>query len=445
MKATIKHYPGGEVRLAVFPERPLKDLDEILHDPDGVIEITDGSDLNHTHVQSLDSSKNGAIALLDIKSKVDRVGRRLRMALSRYGRRTVLRAGNCFDMSTDSERLLLTGTLPGSTIASFRALAQFSNVVTKKLTNWLTYHEPSCKWMYVWEFQGRGALHLHLVCEAGLRSASFIKANFKEQWNRCLSAVQLLAGVDMYQKTSTYSHSPSKTQADVTICDREPSRYICKYMSKGSTHAKGFNRFPPKQWYQVSRSLLRVVRERTEEYSIIGLSYFQALRLIDETRIVLDRLKLSGQRRFEGRILSWSGHGYDENFHIEDWDRRFMSAHDTLTPTSLIAKHAISTSKSYPQTRCYLRAKMRAGIEDAMLQGLASETEMLMLIQSIADALGASWETMHKQGPAARFILRHDGWFKAKYGYTNWTPEFILQLNKVCNDDLTPMDLRTKV
>lgn len=387
--------------------------------------------------QCVFSDEIGSNPSLDIKSKVDTAQRKRHMALSRYGRQQILRAGSCFSMSDDTERLLLTGTLPGSTYKAFQALAENSTVVTKTLTNWLTKHEPGCKWQYVWEFQGRGALHLHLVCEVRKVSGEYVRAHFKDEWNRILASVGALSNTDLYAKTRNYSHSAAKTQADVTVCDREPSRYISKYISKQSTNANGFSRFPPRQWFQVSRALLRELRARTETYTIEGLSHSQALAFIEEAAHNLSSCAVAGWRRFQGSVLAWSGYGYEDSFQITDWSDRFMEATKALSPTVIIAKHALTVSKNYPQIRCWLRGCPTGRIEEAMRFGEVSETEMLMLIESITDAIATSWMTLNRKYRAAMFLRESISWWQSKYGYCKWTPEFISEIDKICEEGLT--------
>lgn len=347
-------------------------------------------------------------------------------------------------MSEGTERLLLTGTLPGSTQMAFRALAEFSSTATKLLTNWLTYHEPKCKWQYVWEFQGRGALHLHLVCELGSVASQYVKEHFRDQWDRVLTKIGALANTNLYQKTSTYTHTKEKLQADVTVCEREPSRYISKYIAKNNTSAKGFNRFPPQQWFQVSRSLLRSLRDQTQVYEREGLSYRQALCFIEEGKSVLANYALSGERRFEGSVLAWSGYGYTPSFDIQEWSEKMTLKGYNLSPSDIIAKHAVSVFKDYPQLRCWATPK---GLTDLMTASKTvdlSETELLLLIEGAMDLITLKWDSLNTKTNAARFMLRATSWWLAKFGYSKHTPEFREELVKICDDSLTSQSVRTK-
>lgn len=445
MKAKITRYPNNEIRIAVYPEKKRIDY---FRDPtaaDATLSSSlDSSDPSDPSLSNF-SDGIGSNPTLDIKCKVDRVKRKLRYALSRYGRRQVLRSGSCFSTSPDTERLLLTGTLPGSTLKAFRTLAEYSTRATKLLTNWITYHEPSCKWIYCWEFQGRGALHLHLVGEFSSRSSLFVKTHFKDQWNKILRTICKESQVDLFAKTESYSHSPNKTQADVTVCDRQPSRYISKYISKNATNAHGFNRFPPKQWYQCSRSLLKALAEKTETFIVEGLDHRKALSFIEDSAHNLSQYTCSGWRRFEGSILAWSGYGFSDTFEITDWGKNFMEKGQNLSPTIIIAKHAVSVSKSYPQIRCWMRHVKVNEIETLMRTGTLSETELLMLIETVMQAIATSWSSLRNKRNAAMFMTRTLNWWESKFGGVPYTDSYRLEMNKICNESLTVKTVRTKV
>ena len=437
MRAKVTYYPNHEVRAVLHSERLPKSLMELCAAETSESMPSEKNPQDSSPVKRLYSPSEPCDRTFNIKSKVDTEPRSRRLSLSRYGRRQLLRAGSCFDKDAETETLLLTGTLPGSTYQAFRAIAEFSTYATKTLSNWLTRHEPKCKWMYAWEFQGRGALHLHLVCQVSKRVASFVKDYFKDEWNRILQAIQLRASVDMYQKTRNYSHSPSKTQVDVTVCDREPSRYISKYISKNATNAKGFARFPPSQWFQVSRSLLRSLREKTQTFICEGLAYGQALAFIEEAQHNLSSHSCSGYRRFPGSILAWSGYGYSDSFQIEEWGKNFMNTSTNLSPISLIAKHAITALKSYPQLRCWAKPKGLDDLCNRVLEQLATETETLFLIESVMTLIMVQWDYLNTKTTAARFLQRSASWLEAKYGCQKLTETFRSEIDKICEESLT--------
>lgn len=389
--------------------------------------------------------ENSAIALLDIKSKVDTVKRDRRTSLSRYGKRQVLRSGSCFDSSVQTERLLLTGTLPGSSSKAFRALAEFSSYASKTLTNWITRRQPGAAWQYVWEYQKRGALHIHLVCELSIHSASYIRSHFKDEWNRILRSICRFSQVDLFAKTSRYSHPEKKTQADVTICTREPSRYLSKYIAKQGTHAKAFGRYPPKTWYQVSRSLLKRLSDRTETYEIEALSYRQSLCIIQDFESRLSNYDISGSRRFEGSILSWHGYFYHPTFNPSEWHSKLMNPKQNLISTQAMAMQIRNAVKSCPTTQGRLRTVTHHRTLDLMEKRMLSETELLMYIETGLRSLATTWKETTSTKVVAMAVSAGLQWWESKFLYTLFDLDQQGTVLRECEDFLTTGILCTKV
>ena len=445
MKATVTRYPrNNETRIAVFPERLPKSAfgESSLSQPESQNETDETEPLSFA---LFGSPKKTSPATLDIMSKVDTVPRSRRFSLSRYGRRTIIRAGSCFDSSPDTQRLLLTGTLPGTGHRAHRAIAEFSSYASKTLTNWLTRRSPSCKWMYTWEFQGRGALHIHLVVELEAVPSLYVQAHFKDEWNRILRAISRKSKVNLYAKTKTYAHSPSKTQADVTICDREPSRYISKYISKTSTHAKSFGRYPPRTWYQCSRSLLAALRASTITYEIEGLSYGQSRSFAESAISALAWSPKSGYRCFQGLHYSWSGYCYDEHFDIKDYSEKMNIKNTSQIGVETLHVNAINTMHGYPAARCYARMINANANVNAHANGPRTETEMVTDILTVMDALTAAWGGMRSRTSAAMFLKCSNEWMLKRDITQNWTSAYRDEIDKICKDYLTGFHVRTKV
>lgn len=382
-------------------------------------------------------SSGVAPSTLDIKSKVERVSRKRRLALSRYGRRRILRSGSCFSSSEDSVKLLLTGTLPGSTREAFKTMAEYSSYFTHRLCAWLTYRQRGAKWQYVWEYQGRGALHLHLVVELTEENACYVESEFKNEWNRLLNTVSNRSGINLFKKTATYTHTEEKTQADTLRCTREPSRYISKYISKASTKAFGVNRFPPKQWYQISRALLRELEERTQVYEKQGLSFRQAREFAENASHNLDGYQLSGSREFRGVVYAWSGYGYGEHFKIEEWGHGFMERAENALHVRFIAQRLAAMAKRYPQVQCYLRGAGYSDLVDKIRTGIATDVEMLWYTEKAMDACLCAFPGVNAKEPLAATLLSTENWYVLKRGYGMLTDDFVAELNKICEGLLT--------
>lgn len=388
-------------------------------------------------VNSSPDSVPGGSASLDINFKVETALRRRRVTLSRYGHRRLIRAGACFSRDEDSVRLLLTGTLPGSTRESFRVLADNSNYVTHRLCNWLTRRQHSAKWLYAWEFQKRGALHLHLAIEVTTENAEFIKREFKHEWNRLLSTIGNRNGVDMWAKSKTYSHSREITQTDVTVCEKEPSRYIAKYIAKGNAKSFVPNRFPPVRWYQISRALLRELEDKTEVYEREALSYRQAREFVELATHNLYNYQLCGSREFRGVVYSWSGYGYGEDFKIEDYGGGLMKINKEPNNSRQIAMRIDALSRHYPLMRCYLRWKGYSDLLTRIATGIATQEESLEFIELGMDAAMLGYEHCNDKERISRVLRDTDIWLANTCGIVKMSPEFSLAVNKNCNEQLT--------
>lgn len=429
MKLRVQRFPNNETRFALYPERFPKSFEQLCQEPLSVS-------------LSPDSPPDRAF---NIKSKVDTVPRKRHIALSRYGRRQVLRSGSCFDSSDRTERLLLTGTLPGTGNKAHKALAEYSSYASKTLTNWLTRRAPGCAWQYCWEYQKRGALHIHLVVEVPVEVSSYIQVHFKDEWNRILRKICSLSGTNLYAKTATYSHKNEKTQADVTICTKEPSRYISKYITKEGCHAKAFGRFPPKTWYQISRSLLKRLKNRTETYEIEGLSYRQSLCLIENFKSRIECYNLSGHRRFEGSVLSWHGYVYSDTFDIADWDNRLMKKNRNLISTQAMASRVREAVKLCHTTQIRLLGVTHHKTYELMEKRMLSETELLIYIETALRTLSATWKETRQPKTVSMALMSGLQWWESRFEYTLINPADQKTVLSECEDYLTTGTLGTKV
>jgi hypothetical protein len=437
LKVKITRYPNNETRVAVYPERYPKPCFE----PDSTDELSESQiDENGTSsypVQSLSPPDSVPPGTLDISSKVETVPRERQPALSRYGRNTILRAGSSFEMAPESERLLLTGTLPGGRREAFAAIAEFSTYASHTLTDWLTRRSPSCKWLYVWEYQKRGALHIHLVVELPKEISAYVKKHFKDEWNRILLSICQLSAVNLYRRTAKYVHSEKATQADVKVCDRDPSRYLSKYLTK--TQSQGFRkwRFPPKTWYQVSRSLLKSLRERTKTFLSEGLSYRQALTFIEDATHNLSQAAKSGYRRFQGAVLSWSGYAYDEQFSIQEWGCNMNYNADGMMSTRTMYLFSLKHMTENVNARCWLKSRNITLTENGNAIDKLTEEQLLEAIRSAMGATIATWQFCNTKKTSSRFFNSTLLWWEAKFDVCPFNESAVLDIVTFYEESLT--------
>ena len=199
-------------------------------------------------------------------------GRKPRLTeFSLYGRRKIVRAGALIGLEDKREStLFLTGTLPGGTDEALTAISEYSSWVVHELLT----HLPriarvgvnDCKFLWVWEWQKRGALHLHAVCEFPTREASErVHDGFKDLWIRVLETVGRKSGCDIAARRDVGTHAGDydvwRTRSE--WARKNPSRYLAKYLAKTKKSAKFCEDYPPTRWYGISRALHSLLREKT--------------------------------------------------------------------------------------------------------------------------------------------------------------------------------------
>ena len=209
-------------------------------------------------------------------------------------RRQIMRAGGAMEQSVSDpgECLFLTGTLPGSTEDSFRALAQWSGYVVNSLKAWISNHISAKLDFYCWEYQKRGALHLHYCVHAQDEQArTHIQRGFKDWWIDILHRIGEKTSTDMFRKNSNYTHlsDPSKVRATAEVCRKSPARYLAKYLSKSAGKLKGRARFfVPSRWWGTSRPLKAILKNLTKTIEVGQGSYFACIKKMQKLKTAFE-------------------------------------------------------------------------------------------------------------------------------------------------------------
>lgn len=210
-------------------------------------------------------------------------------------RRKIMRAGGALEKSVLSpdECLFLTATLPGSTSESFKALAEWSGYIVNNLKAWISNHVAAKLDFYVWEYQRRGALHLHYCVHVPCESSRIhIQDGFKNWWITILHRVGEKSLTDLFRKNSKFSHlsDTSKTRAVAEICRKSPARYLAKYLSKSKSKLKGRARFfTPSRWWGTSRPLKKLLDDLTETIEIVEGTYFRCIKKLQEVKSIFEQ------------------------------------------------------------------------------------------------------------------------------------------------------------
>ena len=208
---------------------------------------------------------------------------------TRFGnnaRRTLSRCSGVFDRDgiKPSEILFLTGTLPGGTRCAMDALACWSSYAVDLLKSRISkLGITSAYSMYVWEFQRRGALHLHYaihVPDPGLRIV--LLSRFKSIWSDIIDAICKQSGVNLWLAKDGRDWATKKEvlQADAQEVRVSVGSYLAKYLSKQSPYQTTADEFgipflPPVRWWGCSRPLLARMRQLSRKLTIERCSLFR--------------------------------------------------------------------------------------------------------------------------------------------------------------------------
>jgi len=260
-KIVAYSFPNNEIRIQRSQSRPMRR--ESVPDENGEVECEILQPDDHTLWQSLEKIPPLS---LGSNSKPERHSAgygNLPAKPSTFGlnaKRSLIRAGAAMDSDCLAhERLFLTGTLPGSTDSSFRAIAAYSGHIVNGLKAWVAKYVKAKLDFYCWEYQKRGALHLHYCVHIPTESdRSIILGGFKSWWIQAMHRIGDLSSTDMFRKDENYTHlsDTSKIRAVAEVCRKSPSRYLAKYLSKSVSPARGSARlFTPSRWWGTSRPL----------------------------------------------------------------------------------------------------------------------------------------------------------------------------------------------
>lgn len=207
-----------------------------------------------------------------------------RNTFTRYARQRLREAGAVIDSGPLSSCVFLTGTLPGSTTEACAALAGWSGWAIQTVEQWLRDKCPNSVYFGVWEYQRRGALHIHLCVRTSSKlEADNIKALWKARWILILDGIAEKSGVDVYARKDggTWKWDKEEVRVDAQTVEKSVGNYLSKYLTKGSVKKRMGCDFPPSSWSFVAKPLLAVVAQSRLEIEVSQVSQHTAIALFE--------------------------------------------------------------------------------------------------------------------------------------------------------------------
>jgi len=208
----------------------------------------------------------------------------------------------CQHPDSSPNAAFITLTLPGGTELAKRTLAGWSGYLQNRLMQVIRDCEKkndiTLHWLKCWEFQKRGALHLHLVlgadpsvsysviedCAIQLRGLWYkLLLDFGDETvDRPLLHYGGMTGrlplVDMFEransnnfKVKSWRSHPDKWQDKIVKVDKSVGRYLSKYQgkSKDFDNKKQVKLYYPSRWYGCSRALSQETKRLTVDVSFV--------------------------------------------------------------------------------------------------------------------------------------------------------------------------------
>lgn len=132
----------------------------------------------------------------------------------------------------------LTLTLPTSNPLNYEYLANWSgyliNILQQQIRNYIRDNSPTEEIysLFVWEYQRRGALHLHyLIASLDKRAVRALSLRLYDSWFKCLAYIEQKTGCDLFGKWRNSPRAWAKGNR-IEIPRKSIGRYISKYASK---------------------------------------------------------------------------------------------------------------------------------------------------------------------------------------------------------------------
>ena len=238
--------------------------------------------------------------LLDITKKVQQApktaqGEACRIwrkkTFSANARSRLLAGGSLMDRNA-SRVAMLTLTVPGSGCSVAAAMASYTSSVINRILQVVRRSYLSSQWMYCWEFQRRGMLHLHLAIQTDSERETWrLCRRMRTMWYKCLMEISDSGPVDMFRKNKrvTHRHNPRVWQWDIQWIRKSVGAYLSKYLSKTAREkcSKGFATaetvYYPSRFWGMSRALCSEIQRES--------SRLEATLTIDEEIEIFGSLK----------------------------------------------------------------------------------------------------------------------------------------------------------
>lgn len=195
-------------------------------------------------------------------------------SFTRNARHRLLEAGAVIDNEFGKNCYEVTLTLPGSGKAAYQTLANWTGWICDRLLREVRRNTITSHWFYVWEWQKRGALHLHFaIAGSDMTEVKKVAQGLEYMWFELLLELEQKTGVELFRKNRniTWRNKPEKWQSHVFPIRKSVAAYFSKYAGKSTnTQPKHGCAFYPARWWGSSRAIKQGIELRRHRYEFSG-------------------------------------------------------------------------------------------------------------------------------------------------------------------------------
>ena len=199
-----------------------------------------------------------------------------------------------------------TLTLPADTKEAFECLAAYSGYAVNRLFQPVRRDYADCnKWFFVWEYQKRGALHLHIAHYHHCKIiGAAIGEKILETWHNILCDISENSGICLFTAKQGDRCTLRKNHQHQTQPMRKSvAGYFSKYASKAgqkeeNNYVRKFSQmYPPSRFWGCSKQIKTIVKENsfhncrdyTEQKDFMYFLFVRIHKMINESSIILQK------------------------------------------------------------------------------------------------------------------------------------------------------------
>jgi len=237
---------------------------------------------------------------------------------------------------------IVTLTLVGDTKEAFECLAANSGYTINRLFQVVRRKFGACKnWFFVWEYQKRGALHLHIcVWHKDKHISAKIGVYLVQQWYKILQDIQDKTCVDMFVRKDKKTYTPKqKWQSRNEPMRKSAGGYFSKYASKASNKKERnhiyylASKYPPSRFWGSSQSVKIIVKAEAFDFRFESHKSDYSEKFYDGIRAIIAEFEIkcynSYDWKFQKEFHSNNGisveirtitEGFKQNYYFSDED-----------------------------------------------------------------------------------------------------------------------------